>query len=33
MTPGARMEYLETIYLRYKRVNRKEKSLILNRLL
>jgi hypothetical protein len=30
MSPGARMEYLEKIYLRYKRANRKEKTLILN---
>ncbi len=30
MSPGARMEYLETIYLRYKRATRKEKSMILN---
>jgi len=29
MSPKARMEYLETIYLRYKRANRQEKSLIL----
>lgn len=30
MSPKARMEYLEKIYLRYKRANRKEKSVILN---
>ena len=30
MSPGARMEYLEEIYLRYKRADRNEKSLILN---
>ncbi len=30
MTLGAKMEYLETIYLRYKRAPRKVKSLILN---
>ena len=30
MTLGARMEYLETIYLRYKRASRKQKSMILN---
>jgi len=30
MNPRARMEYLESIYLRYKRANRREKSLILN---
>lgn len=30
MTLGAKMEYLETIYLRYKRAARKEKSMILN---
>ena len=30
MSPGARMEYLEEIYLRYKRAGRNEKSLILN---
>jgi hypothetical protein len=30
MSPGARMEYLETIYLRYKRAHRKEKTVILN---
>lgn len=30
MSPGARMEYLESIYLRYKRATRKEKSMILN---
>lgn len=30
MTLGAKMEYLETIYLRYKRASRKLKSLILN---
>ena len=30
MTLGAKMEYLETIYLRYKRASRKEKSMILN---
>jgi hypothetical protein len=30
MSPRARMEYLETIYLRYKRAGLKEKTLILN---
>jgi hypothetical protein len=30
MGPGARMEYLESIYLRYKRASKKEKSIILN---
>lgn len=30
MSPGARMEYLESIYLRYKRARRKVKSTILN---
>lgn len=30
MSPKAKMEYLEQIYLRYKRATRKEKSLILN---
>lgn len=30
MSPGARMEYLESIYLRYKRASRKEKTIILN---
>ncbi|HDZ00978.1 MAG TPA: transposase, partial [Nitrospirae bacterium] len=30
MSPGARMEYLQSIYSRYKRANRKEKSIILN---
>ena len=30
MSPRARMEYLETIYLRYKRASRKKKTLILN---
>src|SRR5208337_4078864 len=30
MSPRARMEYLETIYLRYKRASVKEKTLILN---
>jgi len=30
MSPGARMEYLQSVYLRYKRANRKEKSIILN---
>jgi len=30
MTLGAKMEYLETIYLRYKRAGKKEKSTILN---
>ncbi len=29
MSPKARMEYLETIYLRYKRASRQEKTLIL----
>jgi hypothetical protein len=30
MSPGARMECLESVYLRYKRASRKEKSLILD---
>ncbi len=30
MSPQARMEYLEAIYLRYKKASRKEKTLILN---
>ncbi len=30
MSPRARMEYLETIYLRYKRASVKEKTMILN---
>lgn len=30
MSPGAKMECLESVYLRYKRVSRKEKTLILN---
>jgi hypothetical protein len=30
MSPQARMEYLETIYLRYKRAGKKQKSVILN---
>lgn len=30
MSPKAKMEYLETIYLRYKRAGRKEKTTILN---
>lgn len=30
MSPGARMEYLRSIYTRYKEANRKEKSIILN---
>lgn len=30
MSPGARMEYLEKAYPRYKRANRKEKTVILN---
>jgi len=30
MSPGARMEYLEEIYLRYKRATRKMKTVILN---
>lgn len=30
MSPKAKMEYLESIYLRYKRATRKEKSVILN---
>ena len=30
MSPGARMEYLRSIYSRYKRADRKEKSIILN---
>ena len=30
MSPRAKMEYLESIYLRYKRAKRKEKTLILN---
>jgi len=32
MSPGARMEYLRAVHLRYKRANRKEKSIILNEL-
>lgn len=32
MSPGARMEYLKAVHLRYKRANRKEKSIILNEL-
>lgn len=30
MSPGARMEYLEAVYMRYKKASRKQKSLILN---
>jgi hypothetical protein len=30
MSPRARMEYLETIYLRYKKASRKQKTLIIN---
>jgi len=30
MTFGAKMEYLEEIYLRYNKANHKEKSVILN---
>lgn len=30
MSPGAKMEYLESIYVRYKRAKRKEKSVILD---
>ena len=30
MSPGAKMECLESVYLRYKKVSRKEKTLILN---
>lgn len=30
MSPGARMEYLKAVHLRYKKANRKEKSNILN---
>ena len=30
MSPGAKMECLESVYLRYKRAPRKEKTLILN---
>jgi hypothetical protein len=30
MSPRARMEYLETIYLRYKKASVQEKTLILN---
>jgi len=30
MSPGARMEYLKAVYLRYKRASKKEKALILN---
>ena len=30
MSPGARMEYLQSVYSRYKRANRKEKTIILN---
>jgi hypothetical protein len=32
MSPGARMEYLRAVHLRYKRANRREKSIILNEL-
>lgn len=32
MSPGARMEYVEAVYLRYKRTSKKEKSIILNEL-
>jgi len=30
MSPGAGMEYVEAIYVRYKRASRKEKTVILN---
>lgn len=30
MSPGARMEYVEAVYLRYKRASKKEKNTILN---
>ncbi|MCF7897425.1 MAG: integrase [Candidatus Omnitrophica bacterium] len=30
MSPGAKMEYLEKIYLRYKKASKKEKTIILN---
>lgn len=30
MSPGARMEYLEAVYVRYKRASRKEKTVILD---
>ncbi len=32
MSPGARMEYLRAVHLRYKRAIRREKSIILNEL-
>lgn len=32
MSPGARMEYVEAVYLRYKRASKKEKTIILNEL-
>ena len=32
MSPGARMEYLGAVHLRYKRANRQEKTIILNEL-
>ena len=32
MSPGATMEYLKAVHLRYKRANRKEKSIILDKL-
>ena len=32
MSPGARMEYLKAVHLRYKRANRKDKSIILDEL-
>jgi ribosomal protein L33 len=31
MSPGARMECLETVYLRYKKASLPEKTLILNK--
>ncbi len=30
MSPGARMEYLKSVHIRYKKASRKEKSIILN---
>jgi hypothetical protein len=30
MSPGARMEYVEAVYVRYKRASKKEKTIILN---
>lgn len=32
MSPGARMEYVEAVYLRYKKASKKEKTIILNEL-